>query len=122
MFYLLLAVVVRIYDLFQRYGPSNRLLTWLRRRDNLKWGVPSMLLGATYLLAAASIASWVRDGGPGWANLLFLVAFLDALKFLLFGPVSLVLLAMASIREARARRRERRAVLTVMPVPSAHRR
>ena len=113
MFYLAFAAATRIHALLQRYAPSNRLLTWLRRRNNLKWGVPFMLLGIAYLLLAVTMTTWARNGGPSWANLVFLAAFLRALKFLLFGPVSLVLLARAHLREARAQRRERTSAAAV---------
>lgn len=105
MFHLLFAAVARAHHLLQTYTPTNRLLTWLRRRENLRWGVPFMLLGAAYLPLAATMTTWARDGGPAWADLVFLVAFLDALKFLLFGPVSLVLLARAHLHETAAQRR-----------------
>ncbi len=108
MFYLLLAAVARVYGLFQRYAPSNRLLTWLRRRENLKWGVPFMLLGVVYLLLAATMTAWARNGGPGWANPVLLWGLCNAMKFLAFGPWSLLLLATARVRESLKRQRMRR--------------
>ena len=53
---------LRLRDLL-RHAPTNRLLAWLRRRDRLRFGIPFMLLGAGYLLAAA-LSLWIRDGGP----------------------------------------------------------
>ncbi|WP_370447337.1 hypothetical protein [Yimella sp. RIT 621] len=37
------------YDL-RRYVPTSRLLGTIRRRPNLKWGIPAMLLAVPYLL------------------------------------------------------------------------
>lgn len=111
MFHLAFAASTRIYVLLQQYAPTNLLVAWLRRRENLKWGVPFMLLGAAYLLLAATMTTWAQSGGPGWAHLVFLVAFWNSLKLLAFGPWSLLLLASAHVREARAQRRARRVVL-----------
>jgi len=90
-----------------RQLPTNRLLAWLRTRRGLKWGVPAMLLGAAYLAAAYGLAGLVE---AGWNEVLYLPFFLclvDAAKFLLFGPWSLLLLAAARLREAAARLRAR---------------
>lgn len=37
----------------RRYMPTNRLLDAIRRRPNLKWGIPAMLLAVPYLLIAS---------------------------------------------------------------------
>ncbi len=108
MLYLLFDACARVYYLIQDYAPSNRLLAWLRRRENLKWGVPFMLLGVAYLLLAATMTTWAQRGGPAWAHLAFLWGFRNAMKFLAFGPWSLLLLAAADVREVYTRRRERR--------------
>lgn len=117
MFYLLFAACARIYFLLQEYAPPNRLLAWLRRRENLKWGVPFMLLGAAYLLLAAIMTTWAQGGGPAWAHLAFLWGFWNSMKFLAFGPWSLLLLAIALLREARDRRRARRAAARMWAAP-----
>lgn len=46
----------------RRWMPTNRLLDWLRRRENLKCGVPAMLLGASYLFAAAICTTLIELG------------------------------------------------------------
>ncbi len=107
MFYLLFDACARVYYLLQEHAPSNRLMAWLRRRENLKWGVPFMLLGIAYLILAASMTAWAQGGGPAWAHMVFLWGFWNALKFLAFGPWSLLMLAVALLREARDRRRTR---------------
>lgn len=92
---------IRTQALLQRYAPTNRLLNRLRRRENLRWGVPAMLIGIAYLAAAIG-ASYlvVQQGWSEWLYLVFLLFFYNGFKFIFFGPWSLVLLA-------RARREER---------------
>ena len=86
---------------FLQCAPTNLLLSRLRSRYGLKWGVPVMLLGVAYFLAAAILTGWLHDGGPGWLNLLVLLGIWDGLKFVVFGPISLMLLARARIAERR---------------------
>nr|WP_246233032.1 sulfate permease [Nakamurella aerolata] len=73
----------------------------------MKWGVPAMLLALPYLLAASICTSLIADGGPGWLNLIVLWGVWNAIKFIIMGPVSLVLLVRVRVREAVARRRGR---------------
>ncbi|MBN9375678.1 MAG: sulfate permease [Cellulomonas sp.] len=82
--------------------PSNRLLALLRTRRGLKWGVPAMSVGLAYLYAAAICTTLIdRHGAPGWLYLPAAVFIWTALKFLLFGPLSLLLLATARYRQHR---------------------
>ena len=93
----------------RRYMPTNILLDAIRTRRGLKWGVPAMLLAMPYLLAASTFATLIADGGPGWLNLLVLLCLWNTMKFIIMGPVSLILLARVLMREALAVRAERRA-------------
>jgi len=102
--YLCAAAAVRIHAILQR-APTNVLLNWLRLRAHLKWGAPFMLLGIAYLAAGLGLRLWIEAGGPGSLNLLVILAFWNGLKFLVFGPVSLSLLARCRIREHIERRR-----------------
>ena len=86
---------------FLQYAPTNLLLSRLRSRHGLKWGIPFMLLGAAYFLAAAMLTNWLHDGGPGWLNLFVLLGIWNGLKFILFGPASVIFLARARISERR---------------------
>ena len=86
---------------FLQYAPTNLLLHRLRTRHGLKWGAPYMLLGAAYFFAAAILTGWLHDGGPGWLNLLVPLGIWNGLKFVVFGPISLMLLARARIAEHR---------------------
>lgn len=51
------------------------------------------------------------DGGPGWLHLIVLWACWNALKFIIMGSVSVVLLVRARLREVAIRRHQRREVL-----------
>ena len=86
---------------FLQYAPTNLLLCRLRSRHGLKWGVPFMVLGAAYFFAAAMLATWLHDGGPMWLTLLVLLGIWNGLKFVVFGPISVMLLARARITENR---------------------
>lgn len=97
-------VSVRTRDLTRRYLPTNILLDFLRTRPGLKWGVPAMLLAVPYLAVAVWCASSVADGGPGWLNLIILVAIWNAMKFIVMGPVSVLTLARRRWHERSARR------------------
>ena len=100
----MLAISVRLaisLHAFLQYAPTNLLLSRLRSRRGLKWGVPFTFLGAAYFLAAAMLTSWLQDGGPGWLNLFVLLAIGNGIKFIAFGPVSLILLARARVIEHR---------------------
>jgi hypothetical protein len=84
--------------------PTNILLDALRTRRGLKWGVPAMLIAAPYLLGAWLLTVWISDGGPGWLNLLVLLFIWNALKFVVNGPITLVVLIRARLAERRDRR------------------
>lgn len=89
----------------RRYMPTNRLLDAIRRRHNLKWGIPAMLLAVPYLLIASICTNAIDQGGPGWLHLVVLWSVWNAMKFVIMGPVSLVLLIRACTQEATAQRR-----------------
>ena len=84
-----------------QYAPTNALLRRLRSRDGLKWGPPFMLLGVAYLLAATLLAHLLNDGGPGWLNLLVILGIGNGLRFIIFGPISMILLVRARLTEHR---------------------
>ena len=98
----------------RRYMPTNILLDAIRTRRGLKWGVPAMLLAMPYLLAASTFTTLIADGGPGWLNLLVLFCLWNSMKFIIMGPVSLILLARTRVREAVAARAERRASIELV--------
>ena len=108
MFRFIWTLSVHTRNFLHRYMPSNRLLAAIRTRRGLKWGLPAMLVAAPYILVATLCSNLAADGGPGWLHLVVLWACWNALKFILMGPISVVLLARARIREAMIRRDQRR--------------
>lgn len=104
----------RGYGWFQ-HAPTNLLLNAIRyRRRGLKWGIPAMLvLGGGYIYGMAICTTILSHGGPGWLNLLVILFFWNALKFLWIGPVSLILLLRVRRQERRQRRESRHA--SVLP-------
>ena len=107
MFRLLWTLSVRTRDYLHRYMPSNRLLAAIRTRRGLKWGIPAMLVALPYILIASICSGSAADGGPGWLHLIVLWACWNALKFVIMGPVSVVLFIRARLREAVIRRHQR---------------
>ena len=99
-----LAITSFIYSLLQRYAPSNIVLRWVRSRRGLKWGVPAMLLTLPYLGLALWCSSLAAGGGPAWLNLLVLLSLWNAMKFIAFGPISLIILYRVRAKELDERR------------------
>ena len=89
--------------LMHRWMPTNILLDKLRTRRGLKWGVPAMGLGVAYFLAAVVSITLINGGWSPWLYVVFTLCVWNALKFLLFGPISLLLLARARLRERHAK-------------------
>lgn len=104
MFRLIWGASVHTRYFLRRYMPTNILLDVVRTRRGLKWGVPVMLLAIPYLYVAGILTVVIRDGGPGWLNLLVILAIWNALKMIWIGPISLVLLVRARLRELSERR------------------
>lgn len=102
----------------RRYMPTNILLDAIRTRRGLKWGVPAMLLAVPYLLAASAFTALIADGGPGWLNILVLLCVWNAMKLIIMGPVSIVLLIRVRIRETVAKRQVRRGSAELVGIAS----
>ena len=107
---LLWTVSTEVRYFLRRYMPSNILLDLIRTRNGLKWGVPAMLLAAPYLGVAAWCTNLIESGGHGWLHLVVLVCIWNALKMVVIGPVSVVLLVKARAKERQARKRAEREV------------
>ena len=88
----------------QRCMPTNILLALIRRRQGLKWGVPAMFVAMPYVLVAIWCSTLVGQGGPGWLNLIILICLWNAMKFVVMGPISVVLLLRSRHHEVVARR------------------
>jgi hypothetical protein len=86
-----------------QHAPTNVLLHRLQSRDGLKWGVPFMLLGGAYLFATTLLTSWLHHDAPAWFNVFVFFGIWNGLKFIAFGPISVILLTRARIIERRQR-------------------
>jgi hypothetical protein len=95
------AISARLHNLFRRFAPSNILIRRVHTRTGIKWrplaGLAAAVLYGLLMLATATV---VRKGGPGWVDLIVLLAFWNTLKFTCLIPVSL-------IRLVRVRHQER---------------
>ena len=96
---LLLTASIRVRAFLRTWMPSNIVLDLIRRRQNLKWGIPAMLLAVPYLAVAYWCRAVIEDGAPGWLNVIVLICLWSALKFIIMGPVSVVLLVQARAHE-----------------------
>lgn len=93
------AGVSRTYSILARYAPGPRLISRIRRRDGLKWGVPAMLVAAPYFLVANLVKTLIEGGGSAWLSLPLLWCLVMGLSFILLGPISVILLLIARFRE-----------------------
>ena len=101
---------IRICTFMRVWMPTNILLDALRTRRGLRWGVPAMLLAGGYFAIAYWCTTLIAGGAPGWLNLIVLLCILNAFKYLIHGPISLVRLIWvrrSERRQARAEARER---------------
>ncbi|MCC9053544.1 sulfate permease [Microbacterium sp. F2E] len=104
MFRLIWALSVRVRYYLRRYMPTNILIDAIRyRRRWHKWGIPAMLLAIPYLLIAATCSHLAQNDGPGWLHLVALWGIWNALKLICLGPISVIVLIGARLREWRAR-------------------
>ena len=98
----ILCIYVRSF--MQHCMPTNILIDFIRRRRGLKWGMPAMLLAVPYALAAVWCSDLIDHGGPVWLHFVILICVWNAMKFIVMGPVSVVLLLRGRHVEAGARR------------------
>ncbi|MFD2674794.1 sulfate permease [Gulosibacter bifidus] len=89
----------------RRLMPTNIVLDKLRSRRGLKWGIPAMLLVVVYFYLAALMSVLVEHDASKWLYPVMVVCVWNGFKFLLYGPVSLVLLARVRAAERHAIRR-----------------
>lgn len=109
MFSGIIAGVINIFDFLARYLPSLRLIMRvIHRRDSHKWGVPAMLIAAPYFFVANIFKGLIEGGGEPWLSIPMLWCLVLGLVFLAMGPVGLILVAKARVRDVVARRRAKR--------------
>ncbi len=94
------AISARLHNLFRRFAPSNILIRRTQTRTGIKWGPLAGLAAAVlYGLLMLATATVLRKGGPGWVDLIVLLAFWNTVKFTCLIPVSLVRLVRVRHRE-----------------------
>jgi hypothetical protein len=103
---------IRTRVFLRRWMPTNILLDMIRRREGLKWCVPAMILGLVYLAAAVGCVLLIEQGWPEALYLLFFLMLWNSLKFVLMGPISVILLIRARTHEAIAQHRAHRQAAT----------
>jgi hypothetical protein len=85
------ALSSRLYGLAQRFCPSNIVLRRVHTRTGIKWGplvgLAGIIVYGSVMVAAGTI---VRDGGPGWVNLFFIIGFWNTCRFTFLIPTSVV--------------------------------
>jgi len=91
----------------------------IRTRLGLKWGVPEILLAFWYLGIALLLSAAAQNDGPGWLNILVLVAIWSAWRMLWIGPVIFARLARACSRDSAQRRAIGKAATTEQGEPHA---
>ena len=85
------ALSSRLYGLVQRFCPSNIVLRRVHTRTGIKWGPLVGLAGVVvYGLVMVATGTIVRDGGPGWVNLFFIIGFWNTCRFTFLIPTSVV--------------------------------
>jgi len=85
------ALSSRLYGLAQRFCPSNIVLRRVHTRTGIKWGPLVGLAGImVYGLVMGACGTIVRDGGPSWVNLFFIVGFWNTCRFTFLIPTSVV--------------------------------
>lgn len=104
MFRLIWNAGIRIRAFMRLWMPTNILLDALRTSRGLRWGVPAMLLAVGYFAIAYWCTTLIDAGAPGWLHLIVPLCIINAFKFLIHGPISLVRL----IRVRRSERRQAR--------------
>ncbi len=85
------ALSSRLYGLAQRFCPSNIVLRRVHTRTGIKWGPLVGLAGVVvYGLVMVATGTIVREGGPGWVNLFFIIGFWNTCRFTFLVPTSVV--------------------------------
>ena len=96
---LLMVASIAIHDYLTRYMPTNKIRDRVYTREGLKWGIPAVLLAVPYFGIALWLSRIIETGAPGWLNVAVLICLWCGFKMLWLGPISVVMLIRARIRE-----------------------
>ncbi len=100
-----LGIGARAHRFLQMYAPSNAVVARVRQeRPRVRIAAGLLLVSATLLAGALVLADWVVNGGPGWLNLVTLVAVWDAFKFTLLALAVLLRSGIARMRRVESSR------------------
>jgi len=112
------AISARLHNLFRRFAPSNILIRRVHTRTGIKWGpLVGLAAAVLYGLLMLATATVVREGGPGWVDLIVLLAFWNTVKFTCLIPVSLIRLVRIRHQE-RVLQRDRQRTTTADATPA----
>jgi hypothetical protein len=105
MFLLLMVPVVVLVAAAHRglqlYAPSNVLAARVRReRPHLGTAIRLGVTASGLVVGAHLLARWAATGGPGWLNLVILIAIWDAMKFTLLAIAVILRRAGVALRRA----------------------
>ena len=116
------AISARLHNLFRRFAPSNILIRHVHTRTGIKWGpLVGLAAAVLYGLLMLATATVVRKGGPGWVDLIVLLAFWNTVKFTCLIPVSLIRLLRARHQErVLQRNRQRTTTADATPAGTIH--
>jgi hypothetical protein len=108
MLILVLAVCVAAvaHRYLQVYAPSNAIVALVRREQpRLRVASGLFVLSTALATGAIFLAEWAANGGPGWLNLLVLIAIWDAFKFAFLALAIIVRRSLDELRRAGSRKR-----------------
>jgi hypothetical protein len=94
---IMLAICIRlaaaIHGYLAFYMPTNRVVDWLRSPSGIKWAIPVAILATPgYLFAMSVCMTIIERGGPGYLNVLVMLFAWNAMKFVMLGALSPLLL------------------------------
>lgn len=99
-------VVAAVHRVLQMYAPSNVLAARvLRERPHLGTAIRLGAMAAGLVVGAHLLATWASTGGPGWLNLVVLIAMWDAFKFAALAVIVALRRARVALRQASRRGR-----------------
>lgn len=105
-FVLAMSLTVFAYRYLQTYAPSNAIVARVRReRPRLRVVAGLLLLSVALASCAIFLADWAAAGGPGWLNLIVLIAIWDAFKFTFMAILVSLRRARMALRTATHQRR-----------------
>lgn len=99
-------LVAAVHRVLQLYAPSNLLAARVRKeRPRIRVIVGLVVMAAMLVLVAHLLATWAATRGPGWLNLVVVIAIWDAFKFAALAVIVALRRARVALRQASLRGR-----------------